>query len=422
MRDIVSNILNGNYIQSSSALNYSVAKVETDLSYDCDYEGSFRVYTTDGSAMQGWVVSSDQRMEILTPEVTGAETEVGYHFHADLCKPGDEIKGQISIISDHGEYSIPFDIRIEPGDLPSSMGPIRNLFNFVNLAKSNWEEALELFYSPNFRRIFCGTDEYYNGLYSCLSANAKNPRNLEEFLLCTGKKSRVQYYYEKKVFETSIIGVEYSEKLVERELEIMRSGWGYTDIDIEIDGDFILTRRENLCENDFTGNFCLLKIFIDTEKCSKGRREGRIVLRNSFTRLEIPVIVKGRTELFGSRKVRTRSLLMEQMTRDYIMNGLGLMDDKEWFDRTGACVEQLSSLGGDDPYVRLFKARLLCIDGRPNEASWLVDQAADIIEHEEKAGKLLGEKLLVAYAYHWLIASMVKQDKDFTKLAASKVE
>ena len=422
MRDIVNSILQGNYIQASGSLSYSVARIETDLSCDCDYEGTFSVQTTEGGTMQGWVLSSDMRMEILTPNIAGPEADISYHFHGDLCKPGDEIKGQISIVSDHGEYSIPFDIRIEPGDLPSSMGPIRNLFNFVNLAKSNWDEALELFYSPDFRRIFCGTDEYYNGLYSCLSANVGNPRNLEEFLLCTGKKSRVQYYYEKKIFETAIIGVEYSEKLVERELEIMRSGWGYTDIDIEIDGDFILTRRENLCEKDFTGNFCVLKIFIDTEKCSRGRREGRIVLRNSFTALEIPVIVKGRSEVLTSKRIRTRSLLMEQMTRDYILNRLGLLDDKEWFEKTSTCVEQLSSVSVDDPYVKLFKARLLCIDGRPNEASWLVDQASEIIEHEEREGKLKGDKLLVAYAYHWLVASMVKQDKEFTKLAASKVE
>ncbi len=179
MRDIVNSILQGNYIQESGSLSYSVARIETDLSCDCDYEGTFSVQTTEGGTMQGWVLSSDMRMEILTPNIAGPEADISYHFHGDLCKPGDEIKGQISIVSDHGEYSIPFDIRIEPGDLPSSMGPIRNLFNFVNLAKSNWDEALELFYSPDFRRIFCCTDEYYNGLYSCLSANVGNPRNLE---------------------------------------------------------------------------------------------------------------------------------------------------------------------------------------------------------------------------------------------------
>ncbi len=422
MRDVISGILKGNYITSSGALNFTVTRVEIEVSCDCDYEGSFKVSTTEGGAMQGYVLASDMRMEILSGDIAGVEDVISYHFHGDLCKPGDEIKGAFEIISDHGEYSIPFIVKIEPGELVSSMGPIRNLFNFVNLAKNNWDEAIDLFYSERFRSIFCGTDEYFNGLYSVLSANQGNRQNVEEFLLCTGKKSRVQYFYEKKIFETGIIGVEYSEKLVEREIEILRSGWGYTDLDIEIDGDFILTRRERLDDSDFVGNICTLKIFIDTEKCSKGRREGKIVLRNNFTRLEIPVVVKGRSEAFIQKKVHSRTLLLEQITREYIRHGLGLVEDKEWFDTTAGYVEQLAALSGDDVYVKLFKARLLNIDGRSNEASWLVDQAAEIIEHEEREGKLRGEKLLEAYAYHWLIASQVKEDREFTKMAANKVE
>ncbi len=62
MRDIVNSILQGNYIQESGSLSYSVARIETDLSCDCDYEGTFSVQTTEGGTMQGWVLSSDMRM------------------------------------------------------------------------------------------------------------------------------------------------------------------------------------------------------------------------------------------------------------------------------------------------------------------------------------------------------------------------
>ncbi len=422
MHDIVNSILNGNYIQSVGAISPSVTKLEIEVANDCDYEGSFIVSTDGGEAMEGYVLSSDTRLEILGPNIAGPRAEVSYYFHGNLCRAGDEVNGNITIVSDHGEIIIPFFIKIGPGELSSSMGPVKNLFNFVNLAKTNWKEALDLFYDPEFRRIFCGVDEYFNGLYSVLSANKGNEQNLEEFLLCTGKKSRVQYFYDKKVFETTLIGVEYSEKLVEREIEILRNGWGYTDIRIDIDGDFLLTRRDVLTEKDFVGNLCTLKIFIDTEKCTRGRREGKIVIHNNFSKLEIPVVVKGRFDLYGKNKVRTRTRLLAKMTADYIDSGLGLLNEKEWFERTGACVEQMGMLSSDDPYVKLFKARLLCIEGRQNEASWLVDQAGEMIEQQKGDGKLVGEDLLVLYSYHWLIASMVKQDHDFTRLAAGKID
>ncbi|MCR4617361.1 MAG: DUF5717 family protein [Lachnospiraceae bacterium] len=422
MRDIISRILDGNYIQNTGSLNCQLSKVEIEVSCDCDYEGSFRVFTSDGSVADAFVISSDLRMEVLNPEIAGTEMIVSYHFHGDLCKPGDEIKGYFSIISDHGESSVPFDVRIEPGELESSAGRIRNLFSFVNLAKDNWNEAIDLFYSPKFKGILSGSDEYFMGMYLALSANPGNSQNLEEFLLGTGKKPKVEYFYEKKTFETAILGVEYSERLAEREIEILRNGWSYSNIDIEIEGDFLLTRREVLSDTDFTGNVCTLKLFIDTDKCLKGRREGRIILKNNFARLEIPVVVKGRSEVITQKATRSKAILLETITRDYILRGLGLMDEHEWFKKTGETVEKLSALAGNDVYVRLFKARLLCIEERHNEAGWLVDQAAEIIEHDEREGSLKGEKLLEAYAYHWLTASLVKQDKEFTKVAATKVE
>ncbi len=422
MRDIVSRVLDGNYIQNTGSVNCRPAKVEIEVSCDCDYEGSFRVFTSDGSVTEATVVSSDLRMEVLNPEIAGIEANVSFHFHGDLCKPGDEIKGFFTVISDHGECSVPFDVRIEPGELSSSVGRIRNLFSFVNLAKDNWNEALDLFYSPEFKGILTGSDEYFMGMYLALSANPGNSQNLEEFLLGTGKKPKVEYFFEKKVYETTVLGVEYSEQLIEREIEILRNGWSYSDINIEAQGDFLFTRREVLTDRDFIGNVCTLKIFLATEKCLRGRHEGRIILYNNFARLEIPVVVKGRTEVITKKGTRSKTVILESITRDYILHGLGLMDDKEWLDKTGASVEQLSALNINDVYVKLFKARLLCIEGRHNEAGWLVDQAAEIIEHDEREGSLKGEKLLEAYAYHWLTASIVNQDPEFTKTAAKKVE
>ena len=64
----------------------------------------------------------------------------------------------------------------------SSIGTIRNLFHFANLAKSNWAEAVRLFYDPDFRRLFQGNDEHFYGCYRMLSAYEGNAQNVEEFL------------------------------------------------------------------------------------------------------------------------------------------------------------------------------------------------------------------------------------------------
>ena len=65
--------------------------------------------------------------------------------------------------------------------IESSVGSIKNLFHFANLAKSNWAEAVNLFYSPEFESIFSGSDAQYADDYYGLSACNGSEQNMEEF-------------------------------------------------------------------------------------------------------------------------------------------------------------------------------------------------------------------------------------------------
>lgn len=76
-------------------------------------------------------------------------------------------EGLFSVVSNRGEYNLPFVVTVEHGVLNSSIGTIRNLFHFANLAKSNWAEAVRLFYDPDFRRLFQGNDEHFMAAIVC---------------------------------------------------------------------------------------------------------------------------------------------------------------------------------------------------------------------------------------------------------------
>ena len=69
-------------------------------------------------------------------------------------EPGEEARGAFHIISNQGEYYIPFFVSVVPKTIDSSLGNIKNLFHFTNLAKSSWEEAVKLFYSKEFKAVF----------------------------------------------------------------------------------------------------------------------------------------------------------------------------------------------------------------------------------------------------------------------------
>ena len=64
-----------------------------------------------------------------------------------------------------------------------SLGDIKNLFHFANLAKTDWREAVDLFYSSEFISLFDGTEGSYESLYRGLSEIPGNEQNVEEFLI-----------------------------------------------------------------------------------------------------------------------------------------------------------------------------------------------------------------------------------------------
>ena len=108
-------------------------------------------------------------MECITDQFTGSDAEIFYCFHGENLEEGDVVKGSFSVVSNRGEYNLPFVVNVEHGVLNSSIGTIRNLFHFANLAKSNWAEAVRLFYDRISASVQ-GNDEHFYGCYRMLSA------------------------------------------------------------------------------------------------------------------------------------------------------------------------------------------------------------------------------------------------------------
>ena len=71
---------------------------------------------------------------------------------------GDSLNGAFRIISNQGEYFVPYHVAITQGTIDSELRDIRNLFHFANLARTTAPEAVKRFYSGHFVRVFTGGD------------------------------------------------------------------------------------------------------------------------------------------------------------------------------------------------------------------------------------------------------------------------
>lgn len=193
---VVDEILEGKFHTGDGSLEFSCPRITLSLHADTVCEGAFFVYGPEGAVTEGTVTASDLRMTCVTKRFGGSEDEILYRFDAAGMEAGQEVSGSFCVVSNRGEYELPFQVAVLSDEIDSSLGKIRNLFHFTNLARSNWTEAVSLFYDPCFKKVFTGHDRQYLAAYKGLSAMPGNEHNVEEFLQEIHKKKPVEFFPE----------------------------------------------------------------------------------------------------------------------------------------------------------------------------------------------------------------------------------
>lgn len=414
MQEKSNQIVKGNFDYENGSLDFSCAKIELNIPAGGTYEGTFRVRSTPGCLTNGYINTTDLRMECLTPKFAGCDEEILFCFHGEYMEEGEVVRGAFNVISNHGEYYLPFVVSVEYKVLDSSIGTIKNLFHFANLAKSNWQEAVNLFYSPDFVRIFTGSDAMSYDVYRGLSARPGNAQNVEEFLIQINKKQRVEFLAEEPEITLELALAENPYQVLEQEITIVRNGWGYTSLNIECDGDFVFTEKELLTDDDFLGNRCRLPVFIDNSLCRQGKNFGQIVLYDSALCLTIPVTVKvGALGKAGYNGLARRRITV-QLMQFYQAFRMKKISSSTWLKETGKLVDRLVTADENDVPARLFQAQLLISKERYNEAQWLLDHAMSLLEQNRA-----GDETLLAYYYY--LTTLIHRDEQYVKQIAEEV-
>ena len=247
--------------------------------------GSFSMESMYGKAIKGKVIVSDPRVKCQEAVFQGESVKISYYFDGSEMEPGEIVSGFFMLITNLGEYEIPFSFSYPKADLTSSLGEIRNVFHFTNLARSNWQEALKLYFSPEFEEVLKNADSRTKEIYRGLSGQ-KREQFMDEFLHAIHKKSPVRYEIRNDL--TGIVNV--CEPICV-ELIIQKNGWGYICLDVEKQGDFIKLEKDKILEEDFKGNVYHLPVYIDAAKLHQGKNWGEITLSSPYETKKIPVLV-----------------------------------------------------------------------------------------------------------------------------------
>lgn len=410
MRQIIGQILEGNFDYENGSLDFSCSKLEISLKKGTVYEGIFSIYSRPGLLTRGTVTSSDLRMECLTPEFTGTSEDIAFRFHGEHLDEGEAVNGEFFVISSQGEYYLPFVVTVEKTVLHSSVGIIKNLFHFVNLAKNSWKEAVNLFYDPEFVRVFKGGDRQFYGSYLGLSVYRGNEQNMEEFLIGIDKKQRIEYYtQEESVALDNPFGV------AEEILTVVRSGWGYTFLQVRCEGDFLFTEKGIITEDDFLGNICRLPVYIDSDMLNQGKNFGRLSLYNPYLTITVPVLVKvgdgGGTLRNIHREEKSITVQLMEYYQAFRQKKIGTAT---WLKEARKLAERMVALNDKNVAVRLFQAQLLITEECPNEAKWLLDHALELLREERDSQSFL-------WAYYLYLTTLINNKETYISQVTEEV-
>ncbi|SFC60311.1 DUF5717 family protein [Butyrivibrio sp. YAB3001] len=409
MKEIVDQLINGQYYYAERKLDFSTPRVEISLCAGEVVEGSFTIFGPEGSLVVGKAMSTDMRMQVITKDFSGTPYEVSYRFNSSGLSKGDVLLGDFRIISNQGEYFLPFVVNVKLDHIASSLGDIRNLFHFANLAKTDWKEAVDLFYSREFISAFSGKEDSFESLYRGLSEVPGNEQNVEEFLISINKKQPMGYIIDQKE-----INMECGTNPRDVTLTITRNGWGYTYLSVKTDNNFIAVQKSEITEDDFSGSVCRFKIRIRPDRLHDGNNYSVIKFENAFTRIEIPVTVAViNTDNHPAVDYQARKKLIVDIVKLYEDFSCKKITSRAWLSETGKLITKMNALDENDIEFRLYTAHYYITSGRVNEGKWILDQAEKEVENTP------GDTL---YSYFLYLSTLCSREEGYINDVYERLE
>lgn len=374
IKDNLQRLSEGITTYEQQRLMFSAVKIELSLAPDEKYKGSFVIKAAEGIVSNALIISTEPRMQVNRELVIQGETQIDYIFDAADLDGGDVVKGEITVLSDCGEYIVPFVVSVVHSMITSSQGQVRNVFHLMNLAQADYQEALDIFYSKELQKNIETVDRQYFDLFRGYAGNQGMRDNLDGFLVAIKKKLPTAFTLVGEGFDENNNCIFECCEDAAIELRLIRNGFGSSDIFIDIDSDFISVPREHLTYEDFLGNTCIFRLYINYSRLHLGNNFCRITLRAEHDRERVlascSYIVKNKAiDRDGRRAHRNRAAYVAQLFKLYMEFRIQNISRQEWLTKSALVVERLLKINLDDTMAKLFRVHQLIAAERVKDAS-----------------------------------------------------
>ncbi|MBR1627685.1 MAG: hypothetical protein IJ679_00260 [Lachnospiraceae bacterium] len=389
-------------------IKFSEEKIEIEAVEHTQVRGGFSFESINGASLRGVCYSTHPYVRILRPQFEGVSARIEFRILHDGFGEGDEIEGEFCVVFNGSEEYVPFTIRYIRRFPETSVGRIDSDAQFARLAKEHWNEAMQLFYSKSMRSFIDSLEIDRILLYQGFSRGSFSQANLEAYLVATGSKDPVIFTIDES--DRNYYGLTENQREM---IEINRSNWGYIDISVSCDADFITLEKERITADFFMGSRMQLSMYLHPGRMHAGRNVACISFSSSNSAQEIHIMATSLSE--GEDYIPpsyTRGMRLVKLTRCYEDYRFEKISSAEWSKESAVLLDALIGEEPDPTLFRLMKAHVLIVGGEKQKALWIIQEMRR--EIEDRTG--------VAWAYLLYLCTLIEKEEDYIDRLLEEIE
>lgn len=399
--------IKGNITFDVPEIIVSDTEIQVSVEAGKTYSGTIRITNDKQKSMKGAIGSNHPNIRVREEQFVGEETILHYTIDAKNQHPGDKVEGIITILSDCGERSISVTADITSKKLKVDEHELNNLTQFADLAKEDWATALNLFKLSQFEEVILEHEpDGYKELYRHLLKGGSPSGAMEEFLIAIHKKQPIRLHVLRESFH-----YDHIENVTRDKIVVTKDHWGYTEVKVSTDVDFIDLDHKIIWSDNFIGNQYSLEFELIPERLCPGTNQGYIYLETPMQTFAIEIVCKQTKEITEKMVQRlqhkkNRKSLLEH----YLSLRSQTIGVQEYITKVDDILSRCATEEIDE-HNALLAVHLLCMKGERL-------QAKQQLENYETRLSYWKEQQPVLYCAYFYLKAMIEQDEVSIQIAS----
>ncbi len=392
MREKINRLANGIIDRDIPKISIAPETMNLPIKSDEIVRMDIKVNSLNNIHVKGLAYSSSYRVKVLTPSFGGQNNIIQIEIDSRFLKSGAVIEGVIDLVTNAGEFSVPYSYRVLTGQTNDVLSEIKTIEDFMIIAKEDAQTALRVFEYKDFINIPFMDDIKLRALYEAFSNRNNKPNALEEFLVAINKKEPV-----KITSDTNLIDFEQVVNDLEAKITLRKNTWGYLGFAVQSSADFIELSDRYINEADFKNNKFDYKFKINSERLHRGKNEGTISFISVNQTIVVDILAysgSGSDEYINHNKVNYKKCLYEY-TKYRLRYESGSASKTECIDGMLDALNKLLTFSIRTEYVKLLKAEVYIIAGSKASAADILDSIRNTVR--ERRQELVEEYILLEY-------------------------